>query len=214
MIQDTSYINQAVILVLIHIVKLAHLIIIVQFVQHHLWWIQMVNVFVLKVMYWALALIHAFAQLQQLYLIIIVLIVASNTVIYVKLTMFVQIVQHLLWLQVMELAVYVFLDLFNNLALVFVRLAKSNQVTNAFHVFKIVIHVQQLLLAINVIHHISWVLIILLVIVNRTKQSKELHVSVFLVIFNITKLVFYVILVVVHHVRLLMFVPVVLRILF
>lgn len=109
----------------------------------------------------------------------------------------------------MELSVNVFLDLISKVTLVFVPLAKSNQVMCALTVFKIAINVQQLLLAINVNHHISLVLIILLVIVTRTKQSKELHVCVILDIFNITTIVFYATLVVVYHVRLLMFVPVV-----
>lgn len=109
----------------------------------------------------------------------------------------------------MELVVYVLMDLISKVTLVFVRLVKFNQVTYALTVFKIAINVQQLVLAINANHHIPLVLIILLVIVPRTKQSKELHVSVFLDIFNITAFVLYAILVVVHHVRLLMFVPVV-----
>ena len=99
-------------------------------------------------------------------------------------------------------------------ALAFVKLAKSNQVTNVLTAFKIVILVLQVLLAINVSHHIFLMLIILLVNVPKTQQSKFLHVFVILDIFNIMAIVLYVILLVVHYVKFLMFVSVVLRILF
>ena len=145
---------------------------------------------------------------------LIVILVTSNTVHYVKLTVFVQLVHHLWCHQVMDLVVFVFLRLFSKVALVFVQLAKLIMAANAFLVLMIVICVQQLLLVMNAIHRIFLILLMVLVIVIRTKQSKELHVFVFLDTFNITIIVLYVILVVVFHVKFLMFVSVVLVISF